>query len=152
MKTYLQPNFQASRAYWCISQRVQIRGSRPNGNSGKSMNPWRPEKRNKKSLKCNVHLKNFREMNNFTDFEFFPRFFLPASGVLKAKGWHIRWTESKRPASSRPFFISFRASRDIIGSKWQLTPTINRSTKNQGLFRNFNFIKNPKIYWDKYIY
>ena len=56
-------------------------------------------------------------------------FLLPASGVLKAKGWHIKWTESKSPASSRPFFISFRASRDIIGSKWQLTPTINKSTK-----------------------
>ena len=36
--------------------------------------------KNKKSLKCNVHFENFREMNDFTEnFELlnFPRVFLP---------------------------------------------------------------------------
>ena len=86
--TYLTPRSHASLAYLCMSQRVQIRGSRPKGNSGKSIKP------------C-----------------------LPASGVKYPRGWHIRYVVSRRSASTNPFFMTFKASSETKGSKWQLTPT-----------------------------
>lgn len=46
----------------------------------------------------------------------------PQSGVWKASGWDIRWAFSL--AACKPSFISFTVSRQVSGSKWQLTPTI----------------------------
>lgn len=46
----------------------------------------------------------------------------PQSGVWKASGWDIRWAFSL--AACKPSFISFTVSREVSGSKWQLTPTI----------------------------
>lgn len=46
----------------------------------------------------------------------------PQSGVWKASGWHIRWAFSL--AACKPSFISLTVSKEVSGSKWQLTPTI----------------------------
>lgn len=53
----------------------------------------------------------------------------PQSGVWKASGWDIRWAFSL--AACKPSFISFTVSREVSGSKWQLTPTIEAPRKKK---------------------
>ena len=106
---------------------------------------------NKKSLKCNVHLKNFCEINPFTNFEFlsfFSGFFTCVRGHEgQGLAHQVDWIQK-----SSLFETVLHKLQSIKGHhrvKVAVDTNYKQKQKNQWLFRNFNFIKNPKVYWDK---
>ena len=113
---------------------------------------WRFSIWRRKSTLLMFFLKNFLDFHRkFCIFEFFPRFFTCVRG-LEGQGLAHQMDWIQKSSLFQTVLHKLQSIKGHHRVKVAVDTNYKQKYKNQWLFQNFHFIKNPKICWDKRIF